>query len=424
MPTIIYDVTATAKCWRLHDCVECGCAYRYLCQSHVTGSGESVEVATERANRAAIEALAEIVEVRPCPQCGLVQPYAIATKKYRLHLVATGLAVALAGTGVGIAVTGNGARADAAAGMLLIGSILAVVCHLVIALLNPNWSRSRNLRNAQKELSSGRMQLVRQGESHDHDPRTRMFGLGHVFYLLLAAGAVAATLVPSVIALQKGWHRNKDLNPTIITPGDVVRVTFPETPEAALGQWAGWPTITIENETELGGTFKIKAHSQRDAWDTITGMGIKNEPVNLWAEIELPADAALNGRTLTLNIYMPVLFCRSGVGGRFTNEIVKVYKTVELHLSPIGARAEERQYRLLGAWGSAILIFVSGLGLVGLSWSLRRRCAPGLMQPFSDASNAEARGVGPSKATMFGSERVEPAEAPAQPDTAKPWHRW
>jgi hypothetical protein len=361
-----------------------------------------------------------------------------ATRKSRRHLVVTGIAVALAGAGVGIALVGDGENADVATGMLLIGALLAVVGHFAIVLFNPNRSRDRNLRLAKQELSAGRMQLIQQGESQDHDPRTRLFGLGHVFYLLMAMAAVAVAIAPGVLGLKKNWHRNEDLSPSIITPGDTIHITFPdESLDAALGQWAGWPTVTVENEAELGAKYRIRARSQRDPWDTITGEGIKNESVNnLWADLDLPPDAALGGRTLKLNIYMPVLFRRAGVVGTFTNEIVKVSKSIEIQLSPIGARQQERQYRLIGGWSTAGLIFVSGLGLAGLSWSLRRRCSPGLMQPFSDPSAAEVQGVGQVPAIAFANEIEEPVEEPveqpieepaAEPDPTnshKPWHAW
>jgi hypothetical protein len=419
----MYDVTTLAKCWRVHECVECGCVYRYLCAGHVTGSGTTTEIATERAKRAATEALAGLVDDSPCPQCGLVQPYVIAARKYRRHLLVTGIALALAGIGVGIAVSGDAEYSDVAVGMLLVGAILAVLCHFVVALRNPSLSRANNLRVAQKELASGRMQLVQGGETHYIGTSPRIFGLGHIICLLLAGAAVAVAIAPGLLGLKKSWHQNEDMDPSIITPGDTVHITFPDSFDAALGQWAGWPTVTIENEAELGEKHRIKARSQRDPWDTITGTGIKNETVsNLWADLDLPPDPSLGGKTLSLNIYMPVLFRRAGVVGRFTNEIVKVSKTVEIHLSPVGAREQERQYRLLGTYSVAGLIFVSGLGLAGLSWSLRQRCSPGVMEPFAEPGAADSRSFDQTEGTAFASEIEEPAESPAQPNSDKPWY--
>jgi hypothetical protein len=439
---LFYEVSATARCWRLHDCVECGCAYRYLCVSEISARGGSPEEATTNANLAAARALEENVQSQPCPQCGLVQPYMTAHKKYKRHLLYTVLAMAAAGAGLGVAVAGK--VGGTGAGTLIAGAaVFAFVFHLLMALSNPNWSRARNLRFAQAEVAAKRMEVVRDGETDDDDPRTKIFGVGHVFYLILAAGAVVAGVAPVALAKMKGWHWNKDVSPGMVAPGDTVRVEFTETIDSAGGRWLGLPKATLENAAELGGEpppFAVRARA--DDWDDAAGKGLKNETVNLGVDLVLKDDAQLVGKTLRVKIEMNVLYPRAGVADTVTDEMTKVSRSVEFTVGPPGALAEERSLRLTGAWAATGLIFVSGLGLTGLAWKLRGRCSPGLMQPWGDVGRVEVKGFGASRATTFnggeaddrddrddrggadpGSETTD-EKKPAATGGTKPWHRW
>ncbi len=422
-PEMIYEVSATARCWRLHDCVECGCAYRYLCARQVNGVGGTADQAAEHANQAAAQALQEAVEVHPCPQCGLVQPYMTTHKKYQRHLTVTFLAVAAVATATGIA-TADKFAPDKLAFVIAGATAVAALCHLVLALLNPNWSRSRNLRVAQQEVASGRVEVVRQGESDDYDPRTKIFGFGHAFYLLLAVAAVGAALVPVVVAQTKGWHWNPDVSPHMVSPGDTVRVGFPETVFSANEMWNARPVVTVENAPGIGPNPPVfTAHAKADDWSKVSAVKSKNAVASLWTDIAIPADETLVGKSLTLKVDLPVRFPRSGVEEPLLEEKATASRVIDLTISPTGAATDERQYRLAGAGTAAGLVFVSGLGLTGLAWQLRRRCSPGLMQPFEQ--RAEARGFGTSRATMFGGgEEAEPEEAPAPATKSRPWDRW
>jgi hypothetical protein len=448
---VIYEVSATARCWRLYDCVECGCAYRYLCVSEVTGAGGTPEMAAENANLAAAKALEEDVQSQPCPQCGLVQPYMTAHKKYKRHTLYTVLALAAAGAGAGILLAG---KTGVERGELLLagGAIFAFLFHLLQSLSNPNWSRRRNLRFAQSELAARRTEVVREGEMNDDDPRTKIFGLGHVFYLVLAAGAVIAAGVPGTMAKMKGWHWNQDVTPGMVAPGDTVRVNFTETVDSAGGMWLGHPKVTWENAAEFGGgpaPFTVRAKS--DDWEEATGKNLKNETVNLGVDLVLNADEELVGKTLQVKIDMNVLYPRAGVADTITPEMTKASRTVSFKVGPPGALAESQQVRTVGSWTALGLIFLSGVGLAGLSWKLRARCSPGLMQPWGDVGRVEVKGFGASRATMFnggesdenddrddrdnrgsgrGTSRAEPGsetteeKKPATSGATKPWHRW
>src|SRR5437879_1001765 len=105
MATVVtYTASATARCWKLHDCVGCGCVYRYLFERPVSATAGCPEVAADMMHKAVAEIVQEGQEVHPCPQCGLVQPRMVGHTKYQGHLWVSIISVMLAATAVGIGV--------------------------------------------------------------------------------------------------------------------------------------------------------------------------------------------------------------------------------------------------------------------------------------------------------------------------------
>ena len=86
-----YTVTANVKCWKKHECVDCGCEFRYQFKRTIQGTGNSEKAAHASANKIVEKTLRQEVDVRPCPSCGRIQPDMIGQVKARGHALVGGL---------------------------------------------------------------------------------------------------------------------------------------------------------------------------------------------------------------------------------------------------------------------------------------------------------------------------------------------
>src|SRR5262245_60171697 len=65
------------KGWQEHSCRFCGTVYRYRFAIEAVGEGATEKDAEEAAAKALRKAMRDHPEMRPCPECGRIQPSAI-----------------------------------------------------------------------------------------------------------------------------------------------------------------------------------------------------------------------------------------------------------------------------------------------------------------------------------------------------------
>ena len=80
-----YTSTIEVNVWKEHTCISCGTIFRYLFKRKKTGQGGTEAVAEAAARKAVVDALANEVDMQPCPGCGLYQPDMIGNVRRRRH---------------------------------------------------------------------------------------------------------------------------------------------------------------------------------------------------------------------------------------------------------------------------------------------------------------------------------------------------
>src|SRR5690349_12218308 len=124
--------TVTARCWKEHTCIACGCEYRYLFERTARATGGPGTSPGTDATYKAMKALYKGVKECPCPTCGTVQPDMVAKGKVTWHLAFTAITgvilalVVLAALDGALPLDGAGQVAAAVVGFGLLG-------HLIVA---------------------------------------------------------------------------------------------------------------------------------------------------------------------------------------------------------------------------------------------------------------------------------------------------
>jgi hypothetical protein len=395
----IYTVTGKARCWKCFDCLACGAVYRYKFEADVQGSGGTPDIATKVMNSEAAKAVEDGVETRPCPECGFVQPHMTGHWKFKWHMIVGLSAAMFAGTIALVAIGDTGARPQLPL-LLGVAAGLAFLCHLAVAWRNPNRDLAANRRSGGRDKEDGTVQVLREGVLDEGGPPTRVLGKWQLFFLFLALLAAPIAFHPIGAAAVNGWVPNPDVNPSLIAPGDKVQVTFPDGFDAVSGLWSGTPKVTVENPQDFGGRPpEVKVATRTGDWTGTISEGSGNQRTTAFADVSLPADDRLVGKTLRLNVSVSVKYPNQTGAKSFSNRAVNVNRTVNLVVGPPGAREEVRRVTQATAAASAGLVLASGLGLAALGRALRRRSPGALNQPFEEG--ASARGFGTSRASMF-----------------------
>ncbi len=163
-----YTSTIEINVWKEHTCVGCGGAYRYLFRRKKSGSGGTPAAAQANAKKAVVNALANEVDMQPCPGCGLYQPDMIGAARARRHWWVFGATcVALLALLI-LALTEVLAYSTAA--VVAAGVAFAVLLiHLLLDANNPNRDLEANHRLAQARVESGDLWVPRNSNPNPTD---------------------------------------------------------------------------------------------------------------------------------------------------------------------------------------------------------------------------------------------------------------
>src|SRR5262245_18735841 len=151
MKYVYYEATVKGHGWRQQTCFACECVYRYRVERKVKDTGGLGVIAAERATQQIPARLKGVVEFRPCPTCGAVQPEMAAKGKALWHaLTALGGTAALAGFGA----AASFGSVPFVAALVGAAAVAAAVVWLQrrIALGDPALSAEANLQKAQADV--------------------------------------------------------------------------------------------------------------------------------------------------------------------------------------------------------------------------------------------------------------------------------
>lgn len=357
--------------WEYRDCTACGSTFRFQSAPARSFVGSGIWIPLEVI---VADLFGSPTWSPPCPECGCLPRVEVARRK-RLWHTGVGLAVLawfiLTGAAGGSPET-VGVSFTLAGELLGDGAIVGLWLHATVALTDPNRHQERNLRQAKRLASRGQLEL-------DSGPdATMVYGPPRVLtrwaVVPLAVGSFGALMAFAPLALTAftRWPVSPDTKPEVVSPGDTVRVWFPEKVSALHGHWAGTPRAVLVGPD---GPTPLPASSQMKFWgSTIGGKDSYNKLATLWADVALPDDPRLVGSTIKVQVDMAVEY-PSANGSTFDTVEGTMTATRRYTLAAPGASA---------AYPTAFVVALVGAGLVSacgfVLWGMEgglRRIPPG-----------------------------------------------
>jgi hypothetical protein len=368
-----YKSTIELSCWKQHRCAGCGAAYRYLFKRSVTGTGSSGEAAAENARNRAAKVLADAVDPWPCPRCGLYQPDMVVQRRAGQHgtlLVVTAIALVLALILGGSRALTMPAVAWSAA---LVGGLLAAG-HALAALRDPNRDPERNGERARAAVEQGKVALDEAGGESATGPGAGAEGAPVVSLALLLAGVLCLPLA-ELARVAGGWPLNPELYPPVVGPGDTTRVYLPDSITSIKGYWNGSARVAVENPADLGpGAGSFSAASKQGSWGSSISAksSEKSSKSRLWADVTVPPEPALAGKTARLRVDVDASYPQLVAGRTFHENRSSSSTTTQVVLAPPGAGAQYQSLWWGGLLGGGALLLLAG-------FLLRRRKPEGTL---------------------------------------------
>ena len=380
-----YTVTANVKCWKKHECVDCGCEFRYQFKRTIQGTGNSEKAAHASANKIVEKTLRQEVDVRPCPSCGRIQPDMIGQVKARGHALVGWLTLPILAI---LIVLGATYVLGGSVALLIVASIsaAAVVLNIVIAIGNPNSDLEANRSGTEKSVRKGDVEITEEGKTSGLEKPPHPMGIPH--WIGIAAGGFAAivALAPMICTSFNGITTNRNSYPQVVSPGDSVTVYFDDTIDCVKSYWSGSPMARVTNAAELGIAEGLSTTSKSSSWggNITVKSSEKHTSPSIWATIALPSDPKLANRTIRVHIDMNVRYPNSDASDRFLDQNKRMSKDVEIAMSPPGASTKYGTLWWLGMVGGSLLSVGSCFYLRSLAKSLQAHAIPPDIESIQD----------------------------------------
>jgi hypothetical protein len=362
---VTYTASIEIRCWKQHECVSCGSLYRYLFERKVKGTGPSETTAEQNAENQASKTIEKEVDFRPCPACGCLQPDMVAQQKRQRHsLVALGFLI-LAGIVLLLAALPGITfmTYSLAALIVFVLGLTGLAVHVVAGLSEPNKNPDDNLAKAETMLDQGTMELVTKTDADLADGAPKSVVPFALPLLGLIAVCTLALIAPFLGKMVFGWSSVAGTKPEVVGPGDKLTVYFPERIDAVKSTWngSGNAVITVDGEPKA---FPATLTSKTETWsnDMYVKRSQEHTSPSVWAEVQLPKDADLVGKTITIQSNLTVTYPSMSAGNRFDNRTQQMSTTTKVKLNGNNAG---------GIYGTLFLLTVlAAVGYVVLSFIL------------------------------------------------------
>ena len=376
-----YQTTLSGTARKQFTCPACGCVFEAMLERSAAATGGLEAIARERALLQLAEQLKTSADARPCPTCGLIPAEIVARRTEYVH-GGVWLGIAVAGAvvaGIGIAELIPFPTAAAAVCGI---SVLGVLIHLAIAFANPNRRRNVNLEVAQADVAAGAVDVIRPGQpGAGREPRS--WTQRHTLGIGLAAIAPLAFIVPAQIRPTVELPTNPELTPSVLASGMRFTANLPPPGfQSVGGKWSATPTVELRNAAALHGPRTLPATSRAESFSgrIEVGKDASNYPPNdLFVNVALPDDKALDGQTLqlraTLNVVYPVRTNKVS----YEQKVTTVTRDFSVVLS---RKAEYRKYysTVIGAIVVAAIGTIVGGSL--LAWGIASLKKQGIPSQF------------------------------------------
>jgi hypothetical protein len=381
-----YTATVTLHCWKQHTCVGCGSNYRYQFKRKKSGQGGTQAKAHAAVEKAVVNALANEVDMQPCPGCGLYQPDMIGARRSKQHwwLVAIAAVILL----ILIILAASSAVqyptvtriATAVCGVLL-------VCHFIVERGDPNRSQGANQRKAQLMAERGQIELCVTGSKDPtavEKPRPANSAAGLLLCGIYALGIVAMGAA-EMMRTASGWPYNNECYPGVAGAGDSTRIYFVDYVRSVKGYWTGQAKVEVLNAQELGlANPQLAARSKNDSWGSSISVksSEKNSSSQVWADVQFPKSANLADKEIQLKITVNATFPTiRGGANNFDNAQDTFTRTAAVKLAGPEAGSKYVSTYWLGMLGGTAIVIVVGILLARSANSMRRQALPTSVTP-------------------------------------------
>jgi hypothetical protein len=388
-----FRATLTGRSTRTTSCAGCACVYQASVERTAEDTGGMLSVARTRAARRLAAALTAAAAARPCPECGLVPPAAVARTARFWHCgVWLGAAIATSAVG-GLVLAG---RVPLSVGAVVVPglALVGVLLHLTVAAANPNRRRAANLLKAQADVAAGTTEILMRGRpGGGSDPRA--WTGRQTAGVALAAVAPLALLAPAYFEITLDLPTNPHLRPAIVSPGEHFVAPFSTAAFRSVnGWWSATSKVEVLNAATAHAPPTLSTFT-RPAWGggiQLFADGAVKAPTDLHVVVSVPDDSALEGQTLrlraTLNVVYPARITKTGMDkdvATVTHEFPVV----------IAGRAQHRAYTIALLVGAAACLAcaVAGAGLLaaGIGAVKRQVAAPAVSQSGVDTTISASR---------------------------------
>ncbi len=390
-----HKATAQVRCWKEHECVCCGTAYRYLFQRKKTGQGQTASMARNAAAAAVQQALESQVELRPCPTCGHYGPDMIGSWRLHGHLIVLLAAVccfALVFLIGGIPSPGNQALwwALGVAG-------LALLAHLVVACRPFNSNLEANRDFAGRLAEEGKLQVTK-GPA-EIPSETSILSSQHGTSAIFLGMVLAALVIPTaeLVRLYEGWTWNPDWHPGVVGPGDEAWTRLSDSITSVKGLWQGKATALVLNAADVGlANPVLPARTSNQTWGDKISVGKRDSKTSSfrpWAAITVPQADGLKGKTLRVRINLSVTYPALLGDNQFDIQTKDLKHTAELVLAgPAAGGTFVRLWWTVGL-GGALLVLLFGGCLALQAHLLRSRALPTRLSPYDESPDSVEESV-------------------------------
>lgn len=367
-------VVAEAAGRKQHCCVGCGGTFSYWLQRKGAAEGSDAAFARTVAQRLANESLADAIETHPCPHCGLVQPEMLAARQLQWFLAALAILAVGVGLGMGLAA----ARAigmQQGAWLALAGAVGAGWAAQYAASFRLNEDLEANRIQARQEMAVAKLYAGDDGDPAATIPpsllRPRPTEYAAGVGMCLAAAAVSSA--PTFAPLFMGWLVNDYGVPSVVGPGETVAIDVPGRPgwnEASLGASA---VAEVSNAVDLkmpaGALLFASPYGAYLSKKTRSGWGLLGPYAPGGAEVRLPADPALVGAELELEVTVRCRVRKGFLPGDEAERTRRVSAKVRLSEAGAGRKFEQTFY---GGLIAALAVGGLGCGLLATAaWQMR-----------------------------------------------------
>ncbi len=376
-----FTQTVELNVWKEHICACCACKYRYLFRRKKAGQGTSPERAVANAEKAVVRALANEIDVQPCPDCGLYQPDMVAVRRSHGHWLIFFLSI------VPVALVIILAAAEAislAAAAYLAAALYGMVwiAHLAFCLYNPNRNLAANQALGERKKADGEIWVPEESRPDpDAVPPSTATGMASYFVLLLMLGCVLSSLLAPMLSVVNHWPVNSSWVPNVAGPGDEAYVYFPNKIVSVKGYWNGQASATATCKTEPAlQVGKLTARTQTDVWPQTIQVDNKSSSTStkaLWVKVGIPGNSDLVGKTLTVQMSLAVRYPKLMDATHFDDNFSENFTySADLTLAKPGAGAVYRACWYAGVIGGGLAMIVLGAFLALIASTLRRKALP------------------------------------------------